>query len=141
VQDVQFRGAQNARPTREVLDAISTARAIIIGPSNPVISIGPILAVSGIRQAIEASAAPTVAVSPLVGGRVVKGPTEPFMAWTGEPMTSDGIAHLYAQVIDGLIADQRAGLVPVLETNVLMDTPAARARVAEETLRFALGLG
>jgi fructose-bisphosphate aldolase class 1 len=63
------------------------------------------------------------------------------MAWTGEPMTSDGIAHLYAQVIDGLIADQRAGLVPVLETNVLMDTPAARARVAEETLRFALGLG
>jgi LPPG:FO 2-phospho-L-lactate transferase len=141
VQDVQLRGAENARPTPQVLDAISTARAIVIGPSNPVISIGPILALSGIRQAIKASPAQTVAVSPLVGGRVVKGPTEPFMAWTGEPLTSDGIAHMYAGVIDGLVADERTGLVPVLETNVLMDTPVARARVAEETLRFALGLG
>jgi len=63
------------------------------------------------------------------------------MAWTGRPLTSDGIAALYEGVIDGLVADGRAQGLPSLETDVLMDTPAARRRVAEETLRFALALG
>ena len=71
---------------------------------------------------------------------MVKGPTKPFMAWAGRSLTSDGIADHYAGLIDGLVADTRAELVPVLETEVLMDTPAARRRVAEETLRFALAL-
>jgi len=82
-----------------------------------------------------------VAVSPLVAGAVVKGPTEAFMAWSGRPLTSDGIAAHYEGMIDGLIADQRATTLPSLETDVLMDTPAARRRVAEETLRFALAFG
>ena len=120
---------------------MADARAIVIGPSNPVISIGPILAVAGIRSVLTDSAAPVVGVSPLVGGKVVKGPTEPFMEWTGEPMTSTGIARLYEGLVDGLVADERTELVPVLETDVLMDDPAARARVAEEALRFALALG
>ena len=76
VEDVDFRGAADARPSPEVLEAIATARAIVIGPSNPVISIGPILAVPGIRAALQRQpSAPVVAVSPLVAGEVVKGPT------------------------------------------------------------------
>ncbi len=141
VGGVDFRGARAARPTAELLAAITEARAIVIGPSNPVISIGPILAIEGTREALRGATAPVVAVSPLVRGTVVKGPTEPFMAWSGQPLSSSGIAAVYADLIDGLIADQRADQLPTLETDVLMDTPAARARVADETLRFALGLG
>ena len=141
VDDVEFRGAAAASPTPEVLEAIASARAIVIGPSNPIISIGPILAVAGMRAALEASSAPVVAVSPLVQGAVVKGPTEPFMAWAGEPLTSDGIASLYAGVIDGLVADDRSDAMPVLETDVLMEGPEGRRRLAAETLQFALGLG
>jgi LPPG:FO 2-phospho-L-lactate transferase len=141
VDGVDFRGANAAAPTPEVLAAIADARAVVIGPSNPVISIGPMLAIDGLRTALQRTAAPVVAVSPLVGGAVVKGPTEPFMQWRGEPLTSSGIANLYEGLIDGLVADERSEHVPVLETDVLMDTPAARARVAAETLRFALALG
>ncbi len=140
VQDVDFRGARAAAPTPEVLEAIATASAIVIGPSNPVISIGPILAVSALRAALKDCPAPVVAVSPLVGDQVVKGPTAAFMEWAGLPLTSDGIAARYEGVIDGLVADRRARAVPVLETDVLMDTPAARRRVAEETLGFASAL-
>jgi LPPG:FO 2-phospho-L-lactate transferase len=141
VEDVDFRGISAARPTPEVEDALATAEAIVIGPSNPVISIAPILAVPGIRVALSDSPAPVVAVSPLVAGAVLKGPTATFMAWAGRPLSSGGIAAHYDGVIDGLVADTRTQLVPVLETDVLMDTPAARRRVAEETLRFALALG
>ena len=141
VDGVDFRGANAAAPTPEVLAAIADARAVVIGPSNPVISIGPMLAIDGLRAALQRTAAPVVAVSPLVGGAVVKGPTEPFMQWRGEPLTSSGIANLYEGLIDGLVADERSEHVPLLETDVLMDTPAARARVAAETLRFALALG
>lgn len=140
VQDIDFRGAPAAQPPGEVLDAIATAEAIIIGPSNPVISIGPILAIPGIRDALRNSPAKVVAVSPLVGGEVVKGPTEAFMAWTGLPLTSDGIAAHYEGLIDGIVADSRASALPALETDVLMDTPAARRRVADEALGFALAL-
>jgi LPPG:FO 2-phospho-L-lactate transferase len=141
VQDVDFRGARNAKPTAEVRDAIATADAIVIGPSNPVISIAPILAVPGIRDALKECTAPVVAVSPIVNGRVVKGPTAQFMAWAGRSLDSDGIVAQYEDVIDGLIADQRASVVPTLETEILMDTTNARRRVAEDTLRFALALG
>ena len=140
VQGVDFRGARAAAPSPEVLTALRTARAIVIGPSNPVISIGPILAAGGLRATLEEVAAPVVAVSPIVGGKVVKGPTEPFMAWAGEPLTSLGIANLYAGSIDGLVADQPAEGLPVLQTDVLMQGASGRARLAEETLRFALAL-
>jgi LPPG:FO 2-phospho-L-lactate transferase len=140
IEAIEFRGARAANPTAEVLRAVESARAIIIGPSNPAISIGPILALSGLRAALQDSSAPVVAVSPLVGGQVVKGPTEAFMQWAGQPMSSPGVASLYAGVIDGLVADEATDLVPVLETDVAMNGPAGRARVAEATLRFALGL-
>jgi LPPG:FO 2-phospho-L-lactate transferase len=140
VQDVDFRHARAAAPTPEVLQAIANARAIIIGPSNPIISIGPILAVPGLTEALAASAAAVVAVSPLVGGQVLKGPTDAFLRWAGQPVSSAGIADTYRGVVDGLVADERTGAVPVLETSVLMDDDEARRRVAGQTLQFALGL-
>jgi LPPG:FO 2-phospho-L-lactate transferase len=140
VQDVDFRGLRAAPPTPEVLEAIATARAIVIGPSNPVISIGPILGLEGLRAALRDSPAPVVAVSPLVHGTVVKGPTDAFMQWSQQPLNSTGIAAGYADVIDGLVADGPTDSLPVLETDVLMDTAQARRRVADQTLRFALNL-
>jgi LPPG:FO 2-phospho-L-lactate transferase len=140
VDDVEFRGARAAAATEEVIEAIAAARAIVIGPSNPVISIGPILATPGIREAIQSASARTVAVAPLVKGQVIKGPTEAFLEWAGHAMTADGIATAYAGLIDGLVADERTHALPVLETDVLMDTADKRARVAEETLEFALAL-
>jgi LPPG:FO 2-phospho-L-lactate transferase len=141
VQDVEFRGANAARPTPEVLNAIATARVIVIGPSNPIISIGPILAVSTMRQALTEAKAPVVAVSPLVAGEVVKGPTAAFMDFTNLPVTNEGIATYYGQLVDGLVADERTENTPVLETDVLMATPDDRRRVAEQTLKFGLALG
>jgi LPPG:FO 2-phospho-L-lactate transferase len=140
VDGVEFEGSAAARPVPEALDAIAEAKAIVIGPSNPVISIGPILAVPGMREALETTSAPIVAVSPLVRGAVLKGPTDAFMQWAGRPLSSDGIAAMYAGLIDGLVADERTEGMPVLETDVLMGTPDARRRVAEETLRFAEAL-
>jgi LPPG:FO 2-phospho-L-lactate transferase len=140
VDGVEFEGASAARPAPEVLEALAAARAIVIGPSNPVISIGPILAVPGMREALAAAPAPVIAVSPLVGGAVLKGPTDTFMEWAGNPLDAGGIAAGYAGLIDGLVADERTDAVPVLETDVLLDTPEARRRVAEETLRFAQAL-
>jgi LPPG:FO 2-phospho-L-lactate transferase len=138
--DVDFRGAKNAHATTEVLDALSGAEAIIIGPSNPVISIGPILAIDGIRDALRQATAPVVAISPLVHGKALKGPTEAFMRCAGQPVSSDGIAAVYGGLIDGLIADEDTAAVPTRKTDVLLDTPAARAAVAERALQFAHGL-
>lgn len=140
VQDVELRGAAQARATPEALEAIAGARAVILGPSNPVISLGPILAVPGVREALGATAAPVVAVSPLVGGRVLKGPTAAFMAWAGHPLSSEGIAAHYSGLLDGLVADERAGSLPTLETDVEMGDVAARRRVARATLDFATAL-
>ena len=140
IQDVDFRHARAAAPTPEVLEAIATARAIIIGPSNPVISIGPILAVPGMADALAASPAAVVAVSPLVDGRVLKGPTEACLRWAGRSVSSAGIAETYAGILDGLVADQRTRSVTVLETSVLMNDSAARQRLAQQTLQFAQGL-
>jgi LPPG:FO 2-phospho-L-lactate transferase len=137
IEDVAFAGAEQAQPVPEALDAIAAARAVIVGPSNPVISIGPILAVPGLRDALLHASAPVVAVSPIVHGEVLKGPTDAFMAWTGHPLCSDGIAAHYEGLLDGLVADERADGLPTLETGVELGDPAARRRVAAETLAFA----
>jgi LPPG:FO 2-phospho-L-lactate transferase len=137
IEDVDFRHARAAPPTAEVLEALESARVIVIGPSNPVISIGPILALPGLAEAIAASPAPVVAVSPLVHGTVIKGPTEACLRWAGHALSSAGIAAAYAGLIDGLIADEPTTAVPTLETEVLMDTPERRRRLAQDTLRFA----
>jgi LPPG:FO 2-phospho-L-lactate transferase len=141
VDGLDFRGAANALPTPEVLAAIASSRAIVIGPSNPVISIGPILALRGMREALIESPAPVVAVSPIVNGGVLKPATVPFMAWAGHELSAGGLADFYAGVIDGLVSDQRTDAVPVLQTDMLMNGAEGRRRLAEEALRFADGLG
>jgi LPPG:FO 2-phospho-L-lactate transferase len=139
VQDVEYRGSDEAVPTEAVVEALTEAQAVIVGPSNPAISIGPILAVAG--DLVRSCPAPVVAVSPLVGGRSVKGPTEEFLRWAGQPLSSDGIAAIYDGLLDGLVADERTDALPTLETDVAMDDAAGRRRVAQEALDFALALG
>ena len=130
------------RPRRRAgAGAIDEARAVIIGPSNPVISIGPILALPGMRAALHDCAARVVAVSPLVGGRSLKGPTEELLAWAGRPLTSDGIVAYYDGLLDGLVADEPSAALPTLETDVTMPDAAGRLRVARAALDFALALG
>jgi LPPG:FO 2-phospho-L-lactate transferase len=141
VAAVELRGLERARPSDAVLQAIAEAEAIVIGPSNPVISIGPILALPGMREALRAAPAPVVAVSPFVGGRAVKGPTDAFCDQAGIERSADGIARAYADVLDGLVADEAAGGLPGLVTDTLMDTPGDRARLARELLDFAASLG
>jgi LPPG:FO 2-phospho-L-lactate transferase len=139
---VELAGVEAAAPSPEVLGAIESAEAIVIGPSNPVISIGPILAVPGMREALRDAAAPVVAVSPFVGGQVVKGPTEPFMEAAGLPAGPAGVLAAYGDVLDGIVSDEPldGAPVPVLVTDTLMSDAAARARVATETLEFARSL-
>jgi LPPG:FO 2-phospho-L-lactate transferase len=140
VEDVELRGLERARPSGEVLAVLAEAEAIVIGPSNPVISIGPILALPGLREAVAGSPAPVVAVSPFVGGRAVKGPTEAFCEQAGIELSAAGIAAAYDGLLDGVVADEQAGTLPTLVTDTLMDDEDARRRVAERTLEFARSL-
>jgi LPPG:FO 2-phospho-L-lactate transferase len=137
VDGVEYAGVEAASPPAAALAAIASARAIVVGPSNPVISIRPILAVPGLAGALRAAPAPVVGVSPVVGGAIVKGPTEPFMAWLGQSLSAAGVAAAYDGVLDGMVADEPVDDLPHLVTDTLMDGPEARRRVAEETLRFA----
>ena len=140
VEGVEYRGAEQAKPSAEVLAAIAGARVIVIGPSNPLVSIAPILAVPGIREALLAADAPVVAVSPIVGGEVLKGPTASFMAFAALELSAAGIADFYGELLDGIVADENVATLPTLQTDTRMDDAAARARLAEQTLSFAQAL-
>lgn len=145
VRGVELEGIEEAEPTPEVADALRDAEAIVIGPSNPVISIGPILAVPGIREAIADSTAPVVAVSPFVAGAVVKGPTERFMAAVGRPSTAAGVASLYTGLLDAMVVDEGdpdppPEEVPTLAAQTLMEGSAGRARVARTVLDYVTTL-
>jgi LPPG:FO 2-phospho-L-lactate transferase len=143
IEDVRFDGVDRAAPSAAVLEAIADAEAIIVGPSNPIISVGPILALPGMPEALAAASAPIVAVSPIVGGAVLKGPTAAFLAWAGQEATSAGVAAHYGGLIDGFVCDDRFAdpAVPLLVTDVDLSTPGARARVAQDVLGFARSLG
>jgi LPPG:FO 2-phospho-L-lactate transferase len=142
IEGVELQGIGDARPTPEVLEALEAAEVVVIGPSNPVISIGPILAVPGMRQAIVASGAPVVAVSPFVAGRAVKGPTEEFMAAARRPSTAAGVASLYEGLIQAMVLDADdpdAGPegMKVLSCPTLMAGAEGRRKLAERVLAFA----
>jgi LPPG:FO 2-phospho-L-lactate transferase len=141
VEGLEFRGAEQARPTAQVLDAIARASAIVIGPSNPLASIAPILAVPGMREALGEAAAPVVAVSPIVGGEVLKGPTAAFMAFAALDCSAAGVAAFYGDLLDGIIADEDldAGL-SALRADTRMSDAESRARVAAQVLDFTLSL-
>ncbi|HEX2738839.1 MAG TPA: 2-phospho-L-lactate transferase CofD family protein, partial [Rubrobacter sp.] len=136
-------------PTESVLRAISSADAIVFCPSNPVVSIGPILAVPGMREAIASSSAPKVAVSPIVGGRALKGPADRMLASLGHEVSATGVARMYAGLVDGMVVDridegeqpgiEAAGMRTLVTESVMRDA-GDRARLASETLEFGAGM-
>ncbi|MEI7559648.1 MAG: 2-phospho-L-lactate transferase [Actinomycetes bacterium] len=140
VEAVDFEGIEEASVTSEVAAALADADLIIIGPSNPAISIGPILAVPGMVDAIRAATAPTVVVSPLVKGEAIKGPTEEFLRSAGVEASAEGIGKHYANISDGIVADEECSVLPTLVTDLLMRGVEGSTRLAEETLKFGLGL-
>ncbi len=129
-------------PTPEVLAALASARAVIVGPSNPVISIWPILKVLG--ETLTHLAVPVVCVSPVVGGEVLKGPTAAFITAYDQPVSAAGVSAFYERVqpglIDGIVTDEPFAELPTLRIDTAMPEEVARGRVAEQTLAFAATL-
>jgi LPPG:FO 2-phospho-L-lactate transferase len=141
---VRFEGAESARPATGVLAALGAADLIVIAPSNPFVSIGPILAVEPIRTAIAERHVPAVAVSPLIGGRAVKGPADRMMRRLAGGAGPAHVASCYKGLIDALVYDKADGEVELdvrpLVTETLMSDAAARRRVAETALEAAAAL-
>ena len=138
VRAVRFEG--DARPTAAMLGAIGNADLVVIGPSNPLVSIGPILALPGVRDAVKTSHAPKIAVSPIIAGRALKGPADRMLASLGHDVTAVGVARLYSGLVDRFVVDEAdAGLRPEIEmlglaVDVLptvMRSDADRAALAE----------
>jgi LPPG:FO 2-phospho-L-lactate transferase len=149
VLGVELRGIEDAGPTEGVLAAISGADAIVLCPSNPVVSIGPLLAVPGIRESLASSSAPKVAVSPIVGGRALKGPADRMLASLGHEVSATGVARMYTGLVDGMVVDridedEQSGIealgMRALVTESVMRGAEDRARLALETLEFGAGM-
>jgi LPPG:FO 2-phospho-L-lactate transferase len=107
VNSVRFAGVENAAPAPGVIDAIMTASVVLLAPSNPITSIGPILAVPGITEALKQTPAQVVAISPIVGGAAVSGPAGILMAARGLPVSIAGVAQAYREFLDILMVDVR----------------------------------
>ena len=143
VDAVSCEGEEAARPAPGVLDAIAAADLILLAPSNPYVSIGPILAVEEIRAALERRRVPCVAVSPLIGGRAVKGPADRMLARMAGGTSPASLASCYEGLIDALVideADARDGTPPVARlvvTKTLMHDAEARRRLAQDVLDAA----
>jgi len=148
VRAIAFRGAERASPSPEAAAALQAPdlAAVILCPSNPYLSIDPILSLPAIRAMLRDCAAPVVAVSPIVGGRAIKGPTAKIMAELGIAPTSASIATHYSDFLDGIILDETdrdeaAGLaIPSLVTGTVMTTDDDRVRLAREAIGFATAL-
>jgi LPPG:FO 2-phospho-L-lactate transferase len=142
VDAVHYAGAPDARPAPGVIDAIERADVIVFAPSNPYVSIGPILAVDGIRAAVEARRVPCVAVSPLIGGRAVKGPADRMLARIAGGTSPGNVAACYPGLIDALVIDEAdEGPLPpgvrCVVTRTLMSDAAATRRLAQDVLDAA----
>jgi len=149
VRELRFRGVEAARATPEVLAALGAADVVVVAPSNPFLSIDPILAVGGMREAIAAARArgvPVVAVSGIVGGKAIKGPADRLLASLGHEVSALAVARLYAGLADVFVLDRvdagLAGAVTALGleavvADTIMSDDAARARVAGEVLAAA----
>jgi len=146
VEAVDLSAASRARPGPGVIEALRGAGTIVVCPSNPVVSIGPILAVQGVREAIAASDAPVVAISPIVGGAPVKGPADALLRGVGAEVSARGVARLYADLVDGYVLDERdraeVGDVEALglrtmAVDTLMRDPDVAAALARAVLDLA----
>jgi LPPG:FO 2-phospho-L-lactate transferase len=143
VRAVRFVGADRARPAPRVVEAIASAEAVVIAPSNPIVSIGPLLAVPGVREAVEARRADCVAVSPIIAGAALKGPADRMMTELGHDASVVGVARLYRSlactlVIDDADADRAAavraeGVEPIVCDTIMAD-PQRAARLARRVL-------
>jgi LPPG:FO 2-phospho-L-lactate transferase len=146
VLELRFAGIEAASPTPDVRAALATAEAIVIAPSNPLVSVAPILDVPGMREelaAVRARGAPVAAVSPIIGGKALKGPADRMLAALGHESSALGVARLYADVVDTFVLDtedaaaapavEALGLRPVV-TDTIMRDDASRARLAAEVL-------
>ena len=150
VLEVRFRGIEAACISAEARGAIEAAEVIVIAPSNPIVSTGPILALPGVREALGAAAArgtPIVAVSGIVGGRALRGPADRMLATLGHEATALGVARIYEGVAGRFVLDRvDRKLAPEIEalgmrtlvTDTVMTNDAARARLAREVLAFAV---
>lgn len=146
VEDVTYEGANHAVPSEGVLSSLKTSEAIILCPSNPILSIGPILAIPGIREALGKATGKIVGISPIVGGRALKGPLDRIMTDLGLEVSPYGVAQLYHGVLDGFVIDEvdkklsprieRLG-VKVVATRTMMNEPEVKTRLAEETVKLA----
>jgi LPPG:FO 2-phospho-L-lactate transferase len=148
IRGVEYRGSGRARPTPEVLAALAEAETIFIAPSDPVASIGPILAIPGILRRLGEARAPIVVVSPVVGGRSLKGPTDKFLRWANVEVSALGVARFYQSIlggVQGMLIDRadekQAAAIEALGIRVevggiIMRDAEAKRRVA----RFALSL-
>jgi LPPG:FO 2-phospho-L-lactate transferase len=143
VRGVRFAGAETATPAPGVLDALGTAGAVVICPSNPIVSIGPILAVAGVRNAVVARREDVVAISPIVAGAALKGPADRMLRELGHDATVVGVARLYAPLAAALVIDEAdaaaAGAevaegVRAIVVATVMSTPAIDAALARTTL-------
>jgi LPPG:FO 2-phospho-L-lactate transferase len=143
VQGVRFEGAERARPAPGVLEAIAQAEAVVIAPSNPITSIGPILAVPDIRQALKQTKASVAAISPIIGGAAVSGPAGEVMQTQDLPVSIAGVARGYADFLDLLIADERDSAfgrrvegIAVRYASTLMKSEADKTALALSVLGF-----
>jgi LPPG:FO 2-phospho-L-lactate transferase len=144
VTGVVFEGSESARPSPEVLQALKAARGIVLAPSNPVVSIGCILSIPGLKEAVVESEARKVAVSPLIAGKAVRGPADRMLRGLGVEPSAFGVASLYRGLIDTFIIDKgdiqftgairRLGMDVMLE-EILMSTLDSRMKLAEAVLR------
>jgi len=144
VDAVRFEGADDARPAPGVLEALAEADLIAIAPSNPFVSIGPILAVAGIREALEQRRAPAVAVSPLIAGKAVRGPADRMLARLAGGTGPKQVTACYKGLIDALVIDEAdahedAGIRTIV-TSTLMRDAEARRRLADAVLETAAAL-
>ncbi|MSO85330.1 MAG: 2-phospho-L-lactate transferase [Rhodospirillales bacterium] len=150
IKGFRFIGSDDARPSARLIERLKDTAlgAVVLGPSNPFVSIAPILAVPGVRAALEACPAPIVAVSPLVGGAAVKGPAAKMIAELGQTPSVGWVAEHYAGLIDGIVVDEAdraaAGAIRgprVRVAKTVMRSDADRATLAAEVLGFALEIG
>ncbi len=145
VADVVLSAAARARPGPGVLEAIAAAEVVLVCPSNPLVSIGPILALPGVREALHAARAPVVAISPIIGGAPVKGPADRLLRGLGHEVSARGVAALYGDLLDGYVLDTRdAAQQSSIEARGLrtrvVDTLMRSPEVAAELARQALDL-
>ncbi len=141
IKSLRFSGIERARMTVSVRGALAAADAILIGPSNPWLSLDPILAVPGLRQAIMARNVPRVAVTPIIGGKAIKGPAAKLMAELNYEVSARAVAQYYGNLINGFIYDQRDRPVQLddLRTramNTLMRTETDKVALAQQVLSW-----